>query len=127
MTVLSHSQIMDHFNVLLTRVLKHRGARRREYSRQLERLHFVALTKDENEKTELTRELVDSNKELLECEEKLEKNQTALDREKRITKILQDDLAQFRKFRQQDKDKTEKAEKELRELKANLLSLSQSS
>ena len=54
--------------------------------------------------------------EILAREEKLEKTQTALGQEQKITKILKADLDQVRKLRKQDKDKKEKAQRELREL-----------
>ena len=121
---------MDHFNLLLTRVLKHRGARRREYIRQIERLHFVVLTKDENEKTELRRELVNAERRVLEHEEELEKTKRNLKYQKQTAvhemnyiKTLQTDLDQVRKLRKQDKDKKEEAEKKLQELKTKLKSL----
>ena len=118
---------MDHFDLLLNRVLQRRGARRRENIRHLKRLHFVASTKDENTKAELRQELVNSNRDLIECEEENNKLKQTLFRERNISDILRTDLDQLRKLRKRDKDSKEKAEKELRELKEKLSALSQSS
>ena len=119
-------EIVNEFDVELARVLKRRGSERKKHIEQLKRCFFQALSYDDSDtKTNLRQQLMVMGNNILENQKQLKKTQTALEREKRITKILQDDLAEFRKFRQQDKDKKEKAQKELRELKAKLFSLGQ--